>query len=116
MQTVSTTFHPFDLEKRTLLFARAVRDFCKTIPKTTTNHPYIDQILRSSSSVGANYNIEANESLSKKDFCMRTKICRKEVKETRFWLELTEPNQGSISSAIQLKEECTQLLKILKNI
>jgi len=45
----------------------------------------LNSLVRASGSVGANY-IEANESLSKKDFLMRVKICRKEAKESRYWL------------------------------
>jgi four helix bundle protein len=60
--------------------------FVKTLPKTIANAEIAKQVIRSSSSVGANY-IEANESLSKKDFVMRIKICRKEAKESIFWLK-----------------------------
>lgn len=80
---------PFDLEERTYIFAKDVRDFIKTIPKSITNTEYAKQVIRSSSSIAANY-IEANESLSKKDYLMRAKICRKEAKETRLWLKLIE--------------------------
>jgi S23 ribosomal protein. len=59
----------------------------KQIPKTVANIEDIKQLVRASGSVGANY-IEANESLSKKDFLMRIKICRKEAKESRYWLRL----------------------------
>lgn len=71
----------FDLEKRTFLFAKNVRSFLAPFPKTILARDDISQLLRSSGSVGANY-IEANEALSKKDFLMRIKICRKEAKET----------------------------------
>lgn len=47
----------------------------------------VRQLVRASGSVGANY-IEANEALSKKDFVMRIKICRKEAKESAYWLRL----------------------------
>ena len=68
----------YDLEDRTLAFASHVRAFVKGIKKTTANIEDSKQLVRSSGSVGANY-IEANESLSKKDFIMRIKICRKEA-------------------------------------
>ena len=61
----------YDLEDRTLLFAKEVAGFLRGIPKTIENGDYCRQVLRSSSSVGANY-IEANESLGKKDFLMIT--------------------------------------------
>ena len=77
----------YDLEERTYKFARNTADFCKELPKTMSNREYVKQVIRSSGSVGANY-IEANEALSKKDFVMRIKICRKEAKESVYWLRL----------------------------
>ena len=78
----------YDLEDRTYRFAKRVRDFVKRLPRTICNLEDVKQLARSSNSVGANY-IEANEALSKKDFRMRIKICRKESKEARttcaFW-------------------------------
>lgn len=79
----------FDLEERTFVFAKDVRAFAKTLPKTLSNIEDCRQLIRSSGSVGANY-IEANEALSKKDFVMRLKICRKEAKESRYFLRLLE--------------------------
>ena len=75
----------YDLEDRTLAFARNVRAFVKKSHKTIANIEDGKQLVKSSGSVGANY-IEANEALSKKDFIMRIKICRKEAKESRYWL------------------------------
>ena len=63
----------FDLEERTFAFAKRVRDFVKRLSKTIANAEDSRQLIRSSGSVGANY-IEANESLSKKDFVLRIKI------------------------------------------
>ena len=77
----------YDLEERTMKFARRVRQFVKSLPRTISNREDIAQLIRSSGSIGANY-IEANESLSKKDFLMRIKICRKEAKESKYWLLL----------------------------
>ena len=79
----------YDLEDRTLEFAKQVRIFIKKLFKTMSNIEDGKQVVRSSGSVGANY-IEANESLSKKDFLMRIKISRKEAKESMFWLNLIE--------------------------
>ena len=70
----------YDLEERTFLFASKVRALTKQLYHSIENIEDIKQLVRSSGSVGANY-IEANESLSKKDFLMRIKICRKEAKE-----------------------------------
>ena len=77
----------YDLEERTFQFAKSVRLFTKTLPKTISNVEDGKQVIRSSGSVGANYR-EANESLSKKDFLMRVKISRKEAKESAYWLRL----------------------------
>ena len=71
----------YDLEDRTLKFAKRVRSFVKKSLKSGANIEDGKQLIRSSGSVGANY-IEANKSLGKKDFAMRIKICRKEAKES----------------------------------
>ena len=65
----------YDLEERTSIFAKRVRLFVKKLPKTSGNNEDGKQLIRSSGSVGANY-IEANESLSTKDFYMRIKCIR----------------------------------------
>jgi four helix bundle protein len=82
----------FDLEDRTFLFAKRVRKFIKELPKTLANIEDGKQLIKSSGSIGANY-IEANESLSKKDFILRVKICRKEAKESRYLMVKAHPNQ-----------------------
>ena len=93
MTEIQNSKPQYDLEERTYLFAKRCRDYVKNLPKTISNIEYSKQLTRSSGSVASNY-IEANESLSKKDFIMRVKICRKEVKESRLWLRLTEPNEN----------------------
>ncbi len=77
----------YDLEDRTFQFAQNVRAFVRQFPRTLSNLEDVKQLVRASGSAGANY-IEANEALSKKDFVMRAKICRKEAKECRFFLRL----------------------------
>lgn len=74
-------------------------------------------MIRSFGSIGANY-IEANESLSKKDFLMRVKICRKEAKESAYFLRLIhETNSTEITAkGIVLQDEAEQLKKILSAI
>lgn len=79
----------YDLEDRTLNFAKHIIAFINKLPKTLANVEICKQLVRSAGSVGANY-IEANESLSKKDFVMRIKICRKEAKESCYWLKLVD--------------------------
>ncbi|NTU66774.1 MAG: four helix bundle protein [Candidatus Moranbacteria bacterium] len=107
----------FDLEDRTLGFSKDVRLFVKKIPRTIANIEDGKQVIRSSGSVGANY-IEANESLSKKDFLMRIKISRKEAKESRYWLTLID--SGNIieleKERLRLTGEATELMKIFSSI
>jgi len=95
----------YDLEGRTLQFAKRIRDFVKKLPKTIGNIEDGKQLIRSSGSIGANY-IEANESLSKKDFGMRIKISRKEAKESKYWLLLIDINNNQ-----DLEKECQGLVK-----
>ena len=107
----------YDLEDRTFQFAKAVRLFVKTLPKTIANIEDGKQLVKASGSVGANY-IEANESLSKKGFLMRIKISRKEAKESAYWLRLIhETNDLKNSSDAQsLMQEAIELKKILSPI
>lgn len=102
----------YDLEDRTFKFAQDVIKFCNKLNKNTINIELIKQLIRSAGSVGANY-IEANESLSKKDFIMRVKICRKEAKETRYWLNLIQSDSIDKKDLI---DEVTQLMKIFGSI
>ncbi len=107
----------YDLEERTFQFAKAVRIFVKTLPKTIANIEDSKQLLKASGSVGANYR-EANESLSKKDFLMRIKICRKEAKESAYWLRLIYEtnNLKNAHEAQRLIQEATELMKIFSSI
>ena len=102
---------PYDLEDRTFIFAREIRDFINGLGKNMTNLEYSRQLIRSSGSVAANY-IEANEALSKKDFIMRVKICRKEAKESIMWLKLVQPNGKFEKEQSKLIKEGTELMKI----
>lgn len=107
----------YDLEERTYIFAKDVAIFCKTLPYNTITIEYVKQVIRSSGSVGSNY-IEANESLSKKDFIMRIKICRKEAKETGYWLRLLSStcNQQFSAKIDCLLDEAIQLKKIFASM
>ena len=106
---------PYDLGERTKKFAKNVREFIKNTPKTLANIEDSRQLIKSSGSVGANY-IEAEESLSKKDFLMRIKICRKEAKESKYWLELIEPKESQIREKEVLIKEAMELTKIFGSI
>ena len=108
---------PQDLEERTFEFARDVREFVKTIPKTQSNTEDIPQLVRASGSVAANY-IEANDSLGKKDFLMRLRISRKESKESSLFLRLIDCGErDEIANARgRLVQEATELKLILSAI
>jgi len=105
----------YDLEDRTLKYSRNIISFTKVLPKTVSNTEIIKQLIRSSCSVGANY-IEANESLGKKDFLMRIRICRKEAKESLYWLNLIENGEPDNEQYRFLLKETTELMKIFGSI
>ena len=102
----------YDLEPRTQAFARTVIQFIRQLPKDMPNVEMAKQVVRSAGSVGANY-IEANESLGKKDFLMKIRICKKEAKESRYWLELLEgTTDREEMERRQLIQEANELMKI----
>jgi len=107
----------YDLEDRTLAFAKRVRAYMKNLPKTLGNMEDGKQLINASGSVGANY-IEANEALSKKDFVLRIKICRKEAKESRYWLKLidTDNDQEQEKERAYLEQEAMELTNIFGSI
>jgi four helix bundle protein len=106
----------YDLEDRTLKYAKQIISFVSLLPQTTANVEIKKQLIRSGSSVGANY-IKANESLSKKDFSMRIKICRKEAKESIYWLKLIEVSSDDYEELRrQLIQESNELMKIFGSI
>lgn len=100
----------YDLEERTLRFAGDIRLFIKRLSRTISNIEDCKQVARSSGSIGANY-IEANESLSKKDFILRVRICKKEAKETRYWLRLLNINEDA-----KLEQERSRLISEVEEL
>ena len=106
-----------DLEDRTFLFAQSVRAFVKQLPRTISNSEDVRQLVRASGSVAANW-IEADKALSKKDFLMRAKICRKEAKESRLFLRLvdTDLTKDSVASRDALASEARELTLIFASI
>ena len=106
----------YDLEERTLEYGKQIIRLAKSISKTTVNLPLISQVVRSGTSVGANYR-EANETSTKKDFLFRMRICRKEAKETGYWLKIiVEANPELESQIAPLLQETTELVKIFATI
>jgi four helix bundle protein len=106
---------PYDLEERTFEFARASRAFVRRLPRTLSNIEDVKQFVRASGSIGAN-SIEANEAIGKKDFVMKIKICRREAKESRYWLRLIELDGELKPEQARLIEEADQLTKIFGSI
>ena len=105
---------PYDLEERAFAFARDVRAFIKLLERTIGNVEDARQVVRSSGSVAASY-IEANESLSKKDFRMRIKIGRKEAKESRLWLRLIDTENRPEARAHQ-ERLCMEAQELMNSL
>lgn len=106
----------YDLEDRTLEFGKKIIHLIKELPKNTINLSLSSQTIRSGTSMGANYR-EANETETKKDFCFRIRICRKEGKETIYWLNLIiDANPEFKSRILLLLQETTELVKIFAAI
>ncbi|MFL6503903.1 MAG: four helix bundle protein [Candidatus Udaeobacter sp.] len=105
-----------DLEDRTFRFAQSIRSFVKQLPRTISNIEDVRQLVRASGSVAANW-IEADEALSKKDFLLRVKICRKEAKESRLFLRLIDvATNGSATARDKLATEARELVVIFSSI
>ena len=102
---------PYDLEERKALFAEQSRAFVKRLRRTIGNVEDAKQFIRASGSIGANY-IEANEAIGKKDFVMKIKICRRETKETCYWLRLLEVDGRFERQRQQLSAEARELMNI----
>jgi len=77
----------YDLEERTAKFGEEVINFCRTLTQDTISKPMISQLIRSATSIGANY-MEANGASSKNDFRNKIFICKKESQETKHWLRM----------------------------
>jgi len=103
----------YDLEERTYLFAKRIRAFVRSVPRSPENIEDVKQLVRASGSIGANY-IEANGALGKRDFTMRLRISRKEAKESRLFLRLIDA--GEERSIRQEQESLIREAEELKNI
>jgi four helix bundle protein len=112
---LSQNTKPYNLEERTLLFAKEIIEFVGKIPKNLANNEIAKQLIRSAGSVGANY-IEVNEALSKKGFLMRVKISRKEAKESCYWIKLLTVPDSLAASQAALLQEGTEVMKIFSSI
>ena len=106
----------YDLEERTALFGERVIEFVKTLPRNQINKSLINQIMRSGTSMGANY-MEADVAESKKDFKHKVGLCKKESKETKHWLRMiAKANPDKLSESRILWEEAQEFTLIFSSI
>ena len=105
----------FDLEKRTLEYSKRIVLLSKSLSKTIENDVFRKQFVRSGTSIGANY-CKANEKFSEKDFIHRMKICRKELKETHYWLLLVAQNNFGNEYINEVLAETIELKNIFCKI
>lgn len=94
----------YDLEERTAKFSERIIELCKKVPQNVITIPIINQLIRSATSIGANYT-EANGASSKKDFRNKTFISKKESMETKYWLRMLSKADGDF------EEDCRILWK-----
>ena len=106
----------YDLEERTSVFGEKIIEFAKSIKKNSINNPLISQIVRSGTSIGANY-MEADAANTKKDFKYKISLCRKESKETKHWLRMiAKANPGLLKETRVLWKEAHELTLIFSAI
>ncbi len=105
----------FDLEKRTVVFGKNVLNLCRTIPATKIYDPIANQLIRAATSVGANY-YEANGASSREDFRSKIHLCKKEAKETTYWLTIMEECSKDKKLLCHLRQEAHELLLIFSKI
>ena len=92
----------YDLEERTAKFGEEIIEMCKKATASHITKPIISQLVRSATSIGANY-MEANGASSKKDFRNKIFICKKEAMETKYWLRMLS------KAEINVLEDCKRL-------
>lgn len=106
----------YDLEERTAVFGELVLDFCRQLPRDQTNRILTSQLIRSATSIGANY-MEADGAESKKDFKHKLAISKKEAKETKHWLRmLARVNPDFSPKCKELWQEANELVLIFSTI
>jgi four helix bundle protein len=106
----------FDLEERTSVFGEEIIKLLKKVSQDTITKPIINQLVRSATSIGANY-MEANGASSRKDFRNKIYICQKESRETKYWLRMLANCEVGFKSEIRtLWSECQELTLIFGKI
>lgn len=99
----------YDLEERTAKFGEQVIKFAQQIPKTAVTLPLISQLVKAGTSIGANY-CEADDAESRKDFIHKIGICKKEARETKYWLRMIA------TTALEFREEARTLWQEAKEL
>lgn len=106
----------YDLEERTAKFGEDIIEFCRTLSQDVITKPIILQLIRSATSIGANY-MEANCASSRKDFRNKIFICKKEAQETKHWLRMLAKAISDRKESIRtLWAECQELTLIFQKI
>lgn len=103
------------LSDRTRSFSKDILSFCAAEKLTIINKSLIDQLIRSATSIGANY-AEANNAASKADFRNKIFIAKKEAAETKYWLELLRDVTADKTTCEKLSQECHYILMTLQKI
>lgn len=106
----------YNLEERTAKFGEEIIKFCKNLRQDSINKSIINQIIRSATSIGANY-CEANAANSKKDFKNKIYICKKEAQETKHWIRMMAQCESSRKEDLtKFWKECHELVLIFGKI
>lgn len=106
----------YDLEERTAKFSEGIIHFVGTLIKNEVNKILMNQIVRSATSIGANY-MEANQASSKKDFRNKIGICRKEANETKYWIRMiASANKNRADDCKKYWKESHELTLIFSKI
>lgn len=99
----------YNLEERTAKFGGKIIEFAKKIPQTPITIPIINQLVKSGTSVGANY-CETDDAETSNDFIHKLGICKKEAKEAKHWLRMI------VIAYPELKEEARILWQEAKEL
>lgn len=106
----------YDLEERTAKFGESIVLFAKNLKRDIINLPLINQLVKAGTSIGANY-MEANGASSKRDFGNKISICKKEARETKYWLRIiSRVNQKHKNKCRKLWKEAQELTLIFSKI
>lgn len=114
---MTQTEKKYDLEERTAVFGESIIKLCRSIKQDNITAPIISQLIRSATSIGANY-MEANGASSKKDFVNKIFICKKESQETKHWLRMLSMSvTENIKEELEIiSKECQELVFIFQKI